>query len=299
MLIISSIAAAAAVAVSPTATANTPDPHTANSIPAADPASLAPPAPTEDQAVALAKKLSNPIASLISVPLQNNMDWGAGPEGDGVQYKLNIQPVIPIALNAKWNVISRTIVPLIAQKRIIPSPPASDNSQFGLGDTVQSFFFSPQETGKSGIIWGAGPVFLFRTGTGKFLSAEKWGAGPTFVVLKQTGGLTVGALANHIWSFAGAEDHDNVSATLLQPFMSYTTRTATTFSINTETTYDWVNRQWTVPVNLMVAQLLAPKKTGLPFPMQVQLGVRHYFETPRNGPENGVRLAITALFPRK
>jgi hypothetical protein len=243
--------------------------------------------------------LSNPVASLISVPFQSNYDWGAGPNGDGGQYKLNIQPVIPITLNAKWNLISRTILPVIAQKNIVPSPPASDNSQFGLSDTVQSLFLSPQSPGKSGIIWGVGPVFLFPTGTDKYLDSQKWGAGPTFVVLKQTGPWTIGMLANQIWSFAGASDRQRVSSAFLQPFITYTTHTATTFSINTESTYDWVSKQWTVPMNIVLSQLLPPKKTGLSFPLQLQFGVRHYFAAPPHGPENGVRFAIVALFPKK
>jgi hypothetical protein len=159
-------------------------------------------------------------------------------------------------------------------------------------------FLSPQSPGKSGIIWGVGPAFLFKTATSKYLGTGKWGAGPTFVVLKQTGPWTVGMLANQIWSVAGNSDRQRVSSAYMQPFVSYTTHTATTFVINTESTYDWVNKRWTVPVNVMLAQLLPPKKTHLSFPLQVQFGVRHYFVTPRNGPDNGIRFTITALFPK-
>jgi hypothetical protein len=270
----------------------------ANDAPAVDPAAVSHSNSDSDQDQALAKQLSNPVASLISVPLQNNYDWGAGPDGFGRQYKLNIQPVIPITLNDKWNLISRTILPVIAQHYIVPVPPASDNNQFGLSDTTQSFFLSPQKPTKGGIIWGAGPVFLVPTGTNKYIDSQKWGAGPTFVVLKQTGGWTVGMLANQIWSFAGNSDRQRISSMFLQPFLSYTSKTATTLTLNTESTYDWVNKQWTVPVNVAIAQLLPPKKTHLSFPLQLQLGVRHYFVTPRNGPENGIRFTITALFPK-
>jgi hypothetical protein len=270
----------------------------ANDAPAADPASQAPSPGAESESENLAKQLSNPVASLISVPFQSNYDWGGGPDGFGRQYKLNIQPVIPITLNSDWNLISRTILPVISQKYIIPVPPASDNNQVGLSDTVQSLFLSPQKPTKGGIIWGAGPVFLVPTGTNQYLTGKKWGAGPTFVVLKQAGPWTVGMLANQIWSFAGASDRQRVSSMFLQPFITYTTHTATTFSINTESTYDWVNKQWTVPMNIAIAQLLPPKKTGLSFPLQLQLGVRHYFAVPRGGPENGIRFAIIALFPK-
>ncbi|WP_373504705.1 transporter [Aestuariivirga sp.] len=242
----------------------------------------------------LAQELSNPIASLISVPFQFNYDQNIGPEEEGHRLTLNIQPVIPISLNDDWNVISRTIVPIVSQDDIFPG--AGD--QFGLGDTVQSLFFSPASPGPSGIIWGAGPVFLVPTGglSDDLLSSEKWGAGPTGVVLKQTGGWTYGALANHIWSFAGDDDRTDVNATFIQPFLSYTTPDAWTFSLNTETTYNWETEEWTVPVNGIVSKLL----TFGTQPVSLAAGVRYYVESSDSGPHGwGARLAVTFLFPTK
>ncbi len=117
----------------------------------------------------LAKQLANPIASLISVPIQSNVDWNIG-SADGYRITTNIQPVIPFALNDDWNVISRTILPIVYQDEIFPGA----GGQFGLGDIVQSVFFSPSAPTANGIIWGVGPVFLFPTGTDPLLSAEKW-----------------------------------------------------------------------------------------------------------------------------
>src|SRR5688500_5032911 len=149
---------------------------------------------------ALAKQLANPIASLISVPMQFNYDDGIGPFDDGDRYFINVQPVIPVSISEDWNMISRTIVPIISQHDIFPGA----GSQFGLGDTVQSLFFSPKALTASGWTWGAGPVFLIPTATDDLLGAKKWGAGPTAVALKQTAtGWTYGALINHIWSIAG------------------------------------------------------------------------------------------------
>lgn len=241
------------------------------------------------QAAELAKKLQNPIASLISVPLQNNFDWGAGPAGEGFQYRLNVQPVIPFALNEDWNLITRTIVPFVYQEDVVDT-----SSQSGLADTLESLFFSPSKPTKSGWIWGAGPVFLLPTATDDLLGAEKWGAGPTAVVLKQTKGWTYGALMNHVWSFAGESGREDVNATFLQPFVAYTTKTFTSFTLNTESTYDWQNHQWTVPVNLMVQQLLKIGKQ----PVAFQLGGRYYADGPSDGPEWGLRFAITFLFPK-
>lgn len=157
----------------------------------------------------LAKKLSNPVASLISVPFQWNYDHGIGPT-DGDKVTLNIQPVIPISLNDNWNLISRTIVPVVWQDDIA----GNSGTQFGLSDTTQSLFFSPKEPTAGGIIWGLGPALLFPTGTDDLLSTRKWGAGPTGVVLRQHGPWTYGALANHIWSFAGDESRSDVNSTL-------------------------------------------------------------------------------------
>lgn len=235
----------------------------------------------------LAQKLANPVADLISVPIQSNYDFGIGP-GDGTKWTTNIQPVIPFGINDDWNVISRTILPVIDQQGIAPGG-ATD--AFGLGDTVQSFFFAPKT---SDPIWGIGPAFLIPTATDDLLGGEKWGAGPTAVVLKQDGPWTYGALANHLWSFAGDNDRGDVNATFLQPFVSYITPHKTTFTLNSEASYDWSNEQWNIPVNFIVSQLL---KIG-DQPVQLFAGARYYLETPTGGPEWGLRLGLVFLFPK-
>jgi hypothetical protein len=236
----------------------------------------------------LAQKLANPVADLISVPIQSNLDFGVGP-GDGTIWRTNIQPVIPFSISEDWNVISRTILPVIDQEGLAPAGDALDAS--GLGDITQSFFFSPKE---SSPIWGVGPAFLIPSATDDLLGGEKWGIGPTAVVLKQEGAWTYGALANHIWDFAGDDSRGAVNATFLQPFVSYITPTKTTFSLNTETTYDWQNEQWIVPVNFVVSQLF---KIG-DQPVQAFVGARYYVETPTGGPEWGLRFGMTFLFPK-
>lgn len=239
----------------------------------------------------LAKKLNNPVAAMISVPFQFNYDSEIGPERDGERIQMNLQPVVPIALNDDWNMISRTILPVIDQKDIFPGA----GSQFGLGDTTQSLFFSPAHPGESGIVWGLGPAFLVPTGTDELLSAEKWGAGPTLVVLKQSGGWTYGALMNHIWSFAGDSDRDDVSATFLQPFLSYTTHDAWTFGINSESSYDWEAEQWSVPINVTVSKLV----TFGHQPVSLGGAVRYWADSTDGGPHGfGARAIVTFLFPK-
>ncbi len=242
-----------------------------------------------DEAAELAKKLANPVAALISIPLQYNYEENYGQNDDGSKSVLNIQPVWPFSLNEDWNLITRTIIPLVDQQDI---PSGTDKS--GLGDITQSFFFSPKEP-VGGWILAAGPVFLYPTASDDVLGGEKWGAGPTALALRQEGPWTYGMLANHIESFAGADDRAEISATFVQPFVSYITKTKTTFGLNTESTYDWENEQWTVPVNATVSQLL---KVG-PQIFQVSVGARYWAETPENGPEDfGVRAMLTFLFPK-
>lgn len=241
------------------------------------------------RAAALAKATQNPLASLISVPLQNNFDWGGGPNDDGFQYKLTVQPVIPISLSEDWNVISRTILPYVYQDSVIGT-----SCQSGLADTSQSFFFSPVKPTKSGWIWGAGPALQIPTATDDLLGEEQWGAGPTAAVLKQEGAWTYGALVNHIWSFAGESGRDDVNRTFLQPLVSCTTKTFTTFGLNSESSYDWEREQWTVPINATVQQLL---KVGRQ-PLTLQLGYRYYAEGPSDAPEWGLRFQVSFLFPK-
>lgn len=239
----------------------------------------------------LAMQLSNPVAALISVPFQFNGERNIGPARDGTRTVLNIQPVVPFSLNAEWNIISRTILPVVWQDDIFPGA----GSQSGVGDIVQSVFFSPKAPTAGGLIWGVGPVFLVPTGSNDLLTTGKWGAGPTGVVITQQGPWTIGTLANHIWSFAGDSGRADVDLTFVQPFLTYTTRTATTFSLNTESAYDWESRQWTVPVNSGVSQIL---RFGGQL-VQVGAIARYWAESPERGPHGwGLRLTFTLLFPR-
>jgi hypothetical protein len=237
----------------------------------------------------LAKQLANPVASLISVPFQFNYNQGFY-DGNGDQYYLNLQPVIPISISKDWNLISRTILPIYSQDGVIPG----EGSQFGLGPTTQSFFFSPKKPTSYGMIWGVGPVLLLPTATDG-ISTNQWGAGLTGVALRQSGGWTYGALANHIWSLTGDDEDGDINQTFLQPFLNYTTPKATSFIVNTESTYDWDAEQWSVPINALVAQVV---KIG-DQRVQFAIGPRYWADAPDGGPEGwGARFQVTLLFPR-
>lgn len=236
----------------------------------------------------LAQQLQNPVADLISLPIQFNGDR-VGPD-DTWRSFVNVQPVIPFNLNDDLNLISRTILPINTREPFV----TTDDEIEGLGDIVQSLFFSPSAPTASGWIWGVGPVFLLPTG-GETRGAEKWGIGPTAVALKQQNGFTYGALANHIWSFAGESDRDDVNASFFQPFLSYSLPSATTFFVNSESTYDWRENQWTVPINFGAKQLVPIGGQ----PVQFGLSARYWAEAPENGPDGwGARFEVTFLFPR-
>ena len=249
--------------------------------------------------------MANPISSLISVPFQANEDFGYGPTGNGYKFTLNIQPVVPISISRDWNVIVRTILPIVSQHDLFyfanlpkDSPLQPQNrSQDGLSDTTQSFFFSPKKPGPFGLVWGIGPAFLYPTGTHPLLGTGTFSIGPTVVVLKQMGGLTAGVLMNQLWSVATEEHRSSFSQMFLQPFLAYTTKTHTTLTLSTESTANWNNNpgdaKWTVPIIGTVSQVLKIGKQ----PISIGVAGKYYADSPRYGPDLGVRFIVTLLYP--
>jgi len=239
----------------------------------------------------LAQELTNPIADLITLPIQMNVDRDIGPEDDGTKITTNIQPVIPFDISADWNLITRTIMPVVYQDDVVPGA----GSQFGLGDISLSLFLSPTQPAAGGLTWGAGPVFLLPTATDSLLGGKKWGAGPAAVGLVLRGPWTVGMLANHIWSFAGDDERPEISNTFAQPFAAYTWPSAWTASVQSETSYNWESEQWSVPVNAALSKLVMFGK----LPVSLQAGVGYWLDSPDNGPE-GLRFRLQAniVLPR-
>src|SRR5450432_4819582 len=192
--------------------------------------------PAENQAAELAKKLANPIASLISVPFQNNTYYGMG-AFKGTQNVLFVQPVVPFKINENLNLITRYIIPIVTQYNLT----GEGQSQSGLGDATISAFLSPSKT-KNGLTWGVGPVFLVPIATDSLLGSGKFGIGPTAVILKQANGFTYGALLNQIWSVAGQSDRPDVSQLFVQPFFTYNWKSGAGIGIVGSITQDWESK---------------------------------------------------------
>ena len=250
---------------------------------------------TEQAAEALAKQLSNPVADLVSVPLQLNFLEGVGPYND-LSFVMKVQPVVPFHLTKDWNLIGRMILPYINQPSLTPGDPTATAA--GTGDIVASAFFSPVKV-KDGLVWGVGPVFNLPTTSNPMLGSGQWGAGPTFVILKMQGHMTYGMLANQLWGFAdtGSYPRTGLNQMFLQPFFAYTTPKAVTYAINSETTANWAasgGDAWTIPINLMVNKVT---KLG-PFPFQIGGGVGCYLDSPdATGATWQLRAQFTLILP--
>ncbi|WP_455196944.1 hypothetical protein [Kaarinaea lacus] len=240
----------------------------------------------------LAQELTNPIADIVTLPIQINFDDNIGINDEGSKTTTNIQPVIPIEINQDWNLITRTIFPIISQDNIYPGA----GSQSGLGDITEQLFFSPKKPTAGGIIWGVGAVLIFPTASDSKLGTEKWSLGPAGVAITMRGPWTLGALGNHAWSVAGDSDRADISNTFLQPFAAYTWPSAWTAAIQSESNYNWKSKKWSIPVNVAISKLVFLGK----LPVSLQAGVGYWMESPDTGPE-GVRYRLQAniVLPKK
>lgn len=249
---------------------------------------------TGGAAADLAKAAQNPIASMISVPIQYNANLNAGPD-DGTQSVVNIQPVYPVSLTRDWNLITRTVIPLLSQPGLTPGQGRTD----GLGDIQFSAFFSPVKPTEGGWIWGAGAVLLFPTASDDVLGQGKWGAGPTAVALRIDGPWVYGALVNNIWSFAGENSRQDVNQLLLQPFVNYNVPAKPGFYLTSSPiiTANWKadsGQRWIVPIGMGLGQIM---KWGSQ-PVNLQAAAYYNVERPTHAPNWNLRLQVQFLFPR-
>jgi hypothetical protein len=241
---------------------------------------------THKDLAALAKDFLNPVSALASVSFRNTLDYALAADREGWRYRLDFEPAFSISLNKNWRLISRTTLPLLQQDGIIES-----TTQTALGDILQTVFLAPKKTGS--YFWGGGAAILLPTATDTQLGRGKLGFGPTLTVGKQQGDWTYGVLARQLWSVAGHRDRADVRTTFVQPFLAYTTKTAWSYSLNTESVYDWAGKQWSVPIHLEVSKVVLFVRQ----PVRVGLAARCWAATiPGGPPACGFRFIASPLF---
>ncbi len=250
---------------------------------------LAGAAPAQDDKSELAKAAQNPVADMISFPFQNNFNFGLGPS-DRTQYLLNIQPVIPFRVSGKWNLVTRTIIPVLYQ----PDVSSDQGSTGGVGDIQATFFLSPAEPGK--LIWGAGPVFQLPSGTHPLLTQGKWGLGPSFVALTMHGPWVIGGLVNNVWSVGGQAARPDVNQFLFQYFINYNMKEGWYLAMSPILTANWEapeGEKWTVPFGGGFGKIFRLGK------LPVNGNATFYYNAvrPTDGADWSLRLQLALLLP--
>jgi hypothetical protein len=254
---------------------------------------VASPAFAQD-ATELAKKAQNPIADMISLPFQYNANFNTGPL-EKTQSVLNIQPVYPIDLNSEWNLITRTIIPIISQPESVPG----EDRKNGIGDIQFSAFLSPKKPTAGGWIWGAGAIAQLDTASDDRLGQGAWGLGPTAVALKIDGRWVYGGLINNVWSVSKDANRPNVNQMLFQPFINYNfpNHPGRYLSFSPIVTADWKassDNTWTVPLGIGIGQIMRFGKQ----PVNLQAGAYYNVVRPDFAPQWNLRLQAQFLFPK-
>jgi hypothetical protein len=261
------------------------------------------PAAAANETQDLAKATQNPVASLISVPLQNNSNFGVGAY-NRTQDVFNIQPVIPARISENWTLISRIIQPIVWQ----PTPTANKGGQLGFGDMNPTFFLSPANPGK--LIWGFGPTMVFPTATSTVLGQGKLSFGPSAVALVQPGKWTIGALVNNVWSVAGSTHRPSVNQMLLQYFINYNMKKGWYLTSSPIVTANWHSQAageassgndttggsvWTVPFGGGAGRIM---RLG---DQPVNIAVNFYGNAvhPPGASSWGMRIQLALLYPKK
>lgn len=249
--------------------------------------------PTDGRATGegdLARAVQNPVSDLISLPLQNNINFDVGPE-EKTQNILNIQPVWPVALNDDWKLITRTILPVISQPEFVPG----DGRTNGIGDTTFTAFLSPRQPGGR-LIWGAGPVLLLPTASDDVLGQDKWGLGPSAVFLTMRGPWVIGSLFSNVWSVGGSGDQD-VNLFTWQYFINYNLPNGAYITSAPIITANWESDsgdKWTVPFGGGVGKIFRVGSQA----MNAQASAYYNVEKPKYGADWQLRLQLQFLFPK-
>ncbi|MCW3476667.1 hypothetical protein [Limobrevibacterium gyesilva] len=286
------LAVIAGLGLGASAAAQTPPPPSVRIPPAGAAASPGAAGSGGADATELAKKLQNPIGDLYSFPFQNNTNFNAGPH-KGTQDILNVQPVIPVHVNEDWNIITRTILPLIWQPSLQPAPTVP----FGTGPMTFSAFLSPSKP-VNGWLWGVGPVVQVPTISNATLGSNVWGGGPTAVLVFMRGPWVAGGLANNVWSFGGTSGRGGTryNMFLAQPFVNYNFGEGWYVGSAPVITANWLaagNKAWTLPVGAEVGRVI---KLGGKLPVNLLLGAYYNALRPQFGATWQLRTQVTLIF---
>lgn len=242
---------------------------------------------TDSNVQELADKLANPVANLISVPLQNNISYGIGPF-NGSKYTVNIQPVIPFKLSDNLNLITRYIVPVVDQRDIT----GENTHEFGLSDATITAFFAPKS---EKIIWGAGPAILAPIATNKFLGTEKLGVGPSVLIMHQAKGLSAGFIANQIWSVAGNENREDVNQFYTQIFLSHSYKSGASLGVNAEITQNWATKTTLISLNPSIGAVTKLGNQVVQFAVMPLIPIVGPSQV---RPDWGLRAVVAFVFPQ-
>lgn len=238
----------------------------------------------------LNQQTQNPVAALTTVPLQNNWTFRVGTE-NRTQYVMNLQPVMPTQLNARWNLITRMVMPVTSQPRMVPTVPGD----FGIANTGFSFFFSP--INNSDFIWGIGPIITVPA-TSHALGSSKFGAGPTAVALVQKNLWTIGLLINQTWTIGGTHAPNGINTLFVQPFISRSFWHTWNFAFTSETTINWNasgKQKWTIPIDFVVVKVFTIGQQV----MTLGAGPRYFPLFAGVNSKWGARVVLSFLFPNK
>lgn len=239
----------------------------------------------------IAKQAQNPIASMISVPFQNNTTFGVGEHSDPAN-SLLIQPVVPLTLNSDWNLITRTIIPIVTEPALAPGL----GSTTGMGDAQLALYFSPSRP-THGVIWGLGPAFTFASATDRSLGSGKDSVGLSTAILTIKGPWLIGTLMTDVVSVGGQEDRKSVHSFLMQPFVDYNFSHGWYLASSPIITADWrasSGNKWTVPIGGGGGKILRIGKQAVNAYIQAFDNVVR----PHEAGNWTLRVQVQLLFPR-
>ena len=263
--------------------------QTAGAAPPQEPGDLSPEALKQNEDLLL-QKLANPLAALASLKLDLDFDYHIGPLEEGHRTSLLIQPTLPLHLGDQWNLVSRSVLPLIYQEDIFPGA----SNQTGIGDLTEVVYIAAVQPGRRSWIWGAGPIVRIPTGSEDLTTAKKWCVGPSVAAVRQLEDFTYGLIAAQLWSVGGSGQRPDVKVGSFEAFVTYRAEGLWNLSLHVPCTYDFITHEWIIPVALRVEKLVSFQKN----PVTISFGLHYWADSPDSGPHDlAFEFGLTVVFP--